>query len=185
MTKTKIIFVRHWRTDYNLEWKYDWIWNAKLTEVWKNQALEIKEIFKNHKIKAIYSSPLQRCIDTITPLSVELGIEIEKKEELIEIQSPDLQDKVFSCKNYKWENWYGWWETIKDANIRVEKIIKEIIEKHKWETVVVCAHWDTTFLWRNFFHKVDYDTQKYTSWLYLENNPEKFSIENIYWIEEK
>jgi|TARA_Y100001960_G_C14466993_1_gene724923 hypothetical protein len=37
---------------------------------------------------------------------------------------------------------------------------------------------------RNYFHNVDYDTQKYSCDLFLENNPEKYDIHAMYGIEE-
>lgn len=181
---TKIIFVRHGRTNYNQEGKYDGIGNAMLTEVWKNQAQEIAKIFKNEEIHAVYASPLQRCIDTITPLAESKKLEIIKDESFIEIQSPDIQDKVFSCKEYKWENWYGGGEKIIEVDARVRSGLEKIIENHPEQTVVVCAHGDTTFMGRNYFHNVDYDTQKYSCDLFLENNPEKYDIHAMYGIEE-
>lgn len=181
---TKVIFVRHGRTNYNEEGKYDGIGNAQLTEVGKNQAKEIAEIFKNEKIHAIYASPLQRCIDTITPLALSKNLEIISDNAFIEIQSPDIQDKVFSCKEYKWENWYGGGEKIIEVDERVKSGLEKIIKNHDWETVVICAHWDTTFMGRNFFHNYDYDTEKYSCDLFLENNPEKYDIHAMYGIEE-
>jgi hypothetical protein len=50
---------------------------------------------------------------------------------LREIISPDLQDKEFSCKNYKWENRYGGGETIKEVYVRVETELKKIIDENK------------------------------------------------------
>jgi hypothetical protein len=37
---------------------------------------------------------------------------------------------------------------------------------------------------RNFFHNYDYDTEKYSCDLFLENNPEKYDIHAMYGIEE-
>ncbi|MCP4522790.1 MAG: hypothetical protein GY828_01070, partial [Candidatus Gracilibacteria bacterium] len=49
--------------------------------------------------------------------------------------------------------------------------------------IVICAHGDTTFLGRNYFHNFDYDTEKYECGLFLENNPEKYDIHSLYGIE--
>jgi len=80
---------------------------AKLTEVGLQQAKQLAERLKDLDIDAIYSSPLSRCIDTIKPLALEKNLKINIVDDLIEINSPDLQDKEFSCKNYKWDNGYG------------------------------------------------------------------------------
>ncbi len=176
---TKVIIVRHARTDYNEKWLMDYKWNANLNDIWKSQALELKEKLKNLNIDAIYSSPLERCKDTISPLANEKLLEINIINDFSEIKSPDLQDQIFNCTLYKWENWFGWWEKISEVYERVEKSFKKIIDENKWKTIVICSHWDPTFLMRKILTWVDYDTQKYTSWLYLENNP-KFGIEKMF-----
>ena len=101
---TKIIFVRHGRTDYNELGLFDCEDKARLVEEGKQQAEEIAKIFADEKITAIYSSPLTRCIETITPLAEKHGISIQKRDELREIHAPKLQDTKFDCHNFKWEN---------------------------------------------------------------------------------
>jgi isoleucyl-tRNA synthetase len=64
---TKVIFVRHGRTDFNEEGKMDYQNKASLTEEWKKQALEIAEIFKDNKIDAFYSSPLDSYLFSLRP----------------------------------------------------------------------------------------------------------------------
>jgi broad specificity phosphatase PhoE len=180
---TKIIFVRHGRTDYNVAGKFDCIWIAQLNDTGKKQAAELIEVFKDENISAIYSSPLQRCVDTITPLAESKKIEVFQKQWFMEIKSIELQDTVFNCKKFKLENWYGGWEKIIEVQARVESELEKLLELHKWETIVICGHGDTTFLGRNYFHKVSYDTEKYSCGLYLENNPGKWDIHNMYGIE--
>ena len=181
---TKVIFVRHGRTDYNEAGKMDYQNNAQLLEVWKKQAQEIAKIFSNEDIEAIYSSPLDRCVDTITPLAESKWLKINKIDNFIEVNSPDNQDQVVSCKWYKWENWYGWWETIKEVYERVEKELHKVIEENKGKTIVICSHWDPSFLARiSLYDNIDYDTQKYTCGKYLVNNPKKSNIHWIYGVE--
>nr|WP_275052407.1 histidine phosphatase family protein [Candidatus Vampirococcus lugosii] len=77
---------------------------ASLNDIGKEQAKQVFEKFKNINIDACYSSPLDRCVNTIQDLAEINGLKINKIDELIEVNSPNLQDQVFSCKNYKWEN---------------------------------------------------------------------------------
>ncbi len=184
MTTTKIIFVRHGSTNYNEKGLMDYQNKAQLTEIGRDQAKKIADIFSDENISAIYSSPLDRCIDTITPLAKSKWLEITKIDDLIEINSPNLQDKIFSCKNYKWDNGYGGGEKISEVFSRVKKVIENLLEKHKGETIVICAHGDITFLGRFYFHsELNYDTDKYTCGKYLENNPEKYDISAMYGVE--
>ena len=187
--KTKLIITRHWRTDYNDKHLFDYKNNAKLSEIWKKQALKLAEKLKNEKIDIVFSSPLQRCIDTVIPISKEHNLEINIIPDFIEINSPELQDNVFSCKNYKWETNYWWWETILEVYERVAKSLKKIILENQWKTILICSHWDPTFLMRMYIEKlkwneIEYNKDKYTSWLFLENNPEKWWVNSMYTIEE-
>lgn len=186
---TKLIITRHWRTNYNEKHLFDYKNNAKLNEIWKKQSKELAEILKKEKINIAYSSPLQRCIDTITPTSKEHNLEINIIQDFIEINSPKLQDKEFSCKNYKWNNSFGWWEKIYEAYERVTNALKKIILENPWKTILICSHWDPTFLMKMYLEKlkwneISYDENKYTSWFFLENNPEKWWVNSMYTIEE-
>ena len=174
---TKVIFVRHGRTDYNEKHFYDSKNNAHLIEIGKKQAQNIAKKFENEKINAIYSSPLNRCKDTISPLANSKNLEVQTIDDLIEIISPDVQDKEINCGDYKWENGFGWWETIKEAYIRIEKTFHKIIDENKGKTIVICSHWDPLFLARkSLYNNIDYDTDKHSSGKSLDNNPK-------YWIE--
>ncbi|MCP4523183.1 MAG: histidine phosphatase family protein [Candidatus Gracilibacteria bacterium] len=180
---TKVIFVRHGRTDYNEAGKFDCIGVAQLTQQGKDQAQKLVDIFKDEDIAAIYSSPLQRCVNTITPLAESKGLPIDSKQAFLEIKSIELQDNLFSCKNFKYENNYGNGEKIIEVEARVHKELKKLLQDHVGKTIVICAHGDTTFLGRNYFHNFDYDTEKYECGLFLENNPEKYDIHSLYGIE--
>lgn len=176
---TKVIFVRHGRTDYNEKRWMDFEGKAQLSEDGKKQAEAIKEKLKWIDIDCIFSSPLDRCIDTMNPLAKEKNLEIKTTDALREINSPDLQDKEYSCKNYKWENGYGWGEKVKEVYARVETELKKIIDENKGKTIVICSHGDPLVLMRKVFEDYDYETEKYENDRYLENNP-KYGVEKMY-----
>ncbi len=177
---TRVIFVRHWRTDYNEKSLMDYKDKANLSSLGKEQSKDIANILKEYDIDKIYSSPLKRCIDTITPLAKEKNCDIEKVENFREITSPELQDNEFSCKNYKRDNGYGWWEKIYEVNDRVVEAFHNICEENKWKTIVICSHGDPLYLMRQSIYGWDYDNDKYTNGLYLENNPKKWWTKSMF-----
>jgi len=181
---TKVIFVRHGRTDYNEKGLMDYQWKAMLNDTGKDQAEQLVQALKDQWVDAIYSSPLQRCQDTVDPLSKELGVDIQTIEDFKEITSPDLQDNTFSCGKYKWDNGFGGWEKIHEVYDRVESALHKIIDENPGKTIVICSHGDPTFLGRlSLYNDIDYDTQKYSCGKYLENNPAKYDISAMYGIE--
>jgi|TARA_B110000495_G_C22985506_1_gene579769 2,3-bisphosphoglycerate-dependent phosphoglycerate mutase len=74
-----------------------------LTEEGHEQAIQIMDIFKNfnQKITKIYSSPLNRAILTITPLSNYLNLEIHVVEDLKEKITGDTSGKNLNDEKQK------------------------------------------------------------------------------------
>ena len=90
---TKIILVRHGRTDYNERRICDSIGKAKLTIEGKEQAERIQTVFSSTDIDVLYSSPLSRCKETISGIAEDHQLDIVEDKRLIELQLPSLQDK--------------------------------------------------------------------------------------------
>ena len=65
-----------------------------LNENGKKQAEAVAKAFKNAPIKAIYASPMERCMQTAEPLAAALGLEITPSQGLIEVDFGNWQDKT-------------------------------------------------------------------------------------------
>lgn len=164
---TKIIFIRHGRTDYNDKHLADGAGKAQLSHLGKQQAQFIANKYKNEKISAIYSSPLQRCQDMVKPLAQIIDKDIITDNRIIEHQSPALQDQPFNCATIKRndeaiDGQDG--ESIKDVYHRVKVFLEEIIYKHAGQTVVVCSHGDPLVLMRKVLKDFDYNKEKYKNY---------------------
>ena len=66
---------KHWRGDDRLR---------PLDERGREQAARLPAALGDHKVKAIYSSPCVRCLQTVEPLAAELGLELQERDELAE-----------------------------------------------------------------------------------------------------
>ncbi|WP_027203848.1 histidine phosphatase family protein [Butyrivibrio fibrisolvens] len=84
----RLIFVRHGEPNYE---------NDCLTQTGKEQAIKTAERLKNENIKAIYSSPMGRAIETASFTAKDHGLEIEKLDFMHEIWWGD-KDKDSSEK---------------------------------------------------------------------------------------
>lgn len=65
-----------------------------LNENGRKQAAELAEKLSTWPIKAVYSSPLDRTIETAIPIADALGLEVLPSEGLIEIDVGEWQDKT-------------------------------------------------------------------------------------------
>jgi isoleucyl-tRNA synthetase len=167
---TKIILVRHGRTDYNDKKLHDHEGKARLTEVGLEQARALVGRFAETKIDAIYSSPLQRCLDTIAPTAASKGLTVATDDRLREI-TMDVQDQALDCSQLRWENNPFGGETPRDVSERVGAFLRDIVARHRGQTVVVCSHGDPLVIMRRVIRGFDYDTEK--SKYQQSNNPDK------------
>jgi len=146
--KTKIYIVRHSETDYNIDHRHDHEWKAIITEEWQIRAKKISELLSSSNISVIYSSPLQRCIDTITPLANKLWKQVQVDKRLRETFFRDIQDRLWNDFSRDFldkihdinENEVEWCEHMSDVQKRVAECLDSIIEIHKWKNIVICSH---------------------------------------------
>ncbi len=167
---TKIILVRHWRTDYN---EMKWVDclpadKARLNDFWMQQANQLGELISTHQIDAVYCSPLTRCQQTVQPLLNAVKKQCVIDERLQEFKREEFQDSIFDCSTLTWDWWaIGWTESVQDVAKRVEEFYLDILQKHAGQTVVICTHGDPLCLLRRFMWNKEYADAKNN--LYVKN----------------
>lgn len=72
---TKILFVRHGQTDWNVERKWQGHADIPLNDTGKAQAAALAKRLQEWPIAAIVTSDLQRCIQTAQPIGKTVGLE--------------------------------------------------------------------------------------------------------------
>ena len=141
-TPTRVIFVRHGRTDYNEKKWADAEDKARLNEEGKQQAQALIDQFKDTKIDAIYSSSMTRCVDTIRPLAEARDIAVQTDANLWEYRRPSFQDKEMGWETVRWtdEPIIEGDETTQQMYARVMVAFERILRENKGKTVVICTH---------------------------------------------
>ncbi len=86
---TTLLFIRHGNTDYAGNRLVGWMPGIFLNESGQAQAQRLAERLANAGINAVYSSPLERTIETAEPLARRLGLEIQTSPDLGEIRFGD------------------------------------------------------------------------------------------------
>ena len=87
-----ILLIRHGENDYIRKGKLAGrLPGVHLNNKGYQQAKTIAERLKDAPIKAIYSSPLERAVETAEPLAKALSIEIQLRESLLETGYGDWQ----------------------------------------------------------------------------------------------
>ena len=136
----------------------------KLTELGERQCELMAEQEDCFKFSKIYSSPLNRCINTSMVLAEKYNIEIEVKAELCERKNlnrdPETAEEKEWFDNYMNPNYsHNNPEGCKEFLDRTKAVLDEIIATHKDknENVIISAHSCTLYAIMAYFNKVKAD----------------------------
>jgi probable phosphomutase (TIGR03848 family) len=90
-----ILLIRHAENEYVAKGRLAGrLPDVHLNSNGKKQAEAIANALGEAPIKAIYASPLERCLETAQPLADRLGVTVMPREGLLEIDFGDWQDKT-------------------------------------------------------------------------------------------
>lgn len=80
-----LLFIRHGENDFTKTHKLaGYTPNVHLNERGQSQAQALADALKDVPIKAIYSSPLERAVETATPIATVRKLEVQVEPGLIE-----------------------------------------------------------------------------------------------------
>ncbi len=123
-----------------------------LNERGKQQSNELVPFLAKQPIRAIYSSPLERCIETAQPLASELGLPILPEAGLIEVdygewRGADLRDlgKLPEWKlvqHYPGSFRFPGGETLYEVQARALQTLEQLRARHPNEVIVAFSHGD-------------------------------------------
>lgn len=93
---TRFLLIRHATTDANGRRLSGRRAGVHLDAHGREQALALAERLSGLPVTAIYSSPLERTLETADPIAKLLGIEVATREELLEIEFGEWTDRTFA-----------------------------------------------------------------------------------------
>lgn len=148
MVKT-LYLMRHGETWFNVLHKIQGWCDSPLTDKGKQQALLAKQWFEDHHIifDHLYSSPLQRCIDTLELISSQTYVRLNGLKEnnygLLEGESDFLaQSDPVLCETYYLQFGGESSNTVKE---RMVSTLTEIMEKEDHHSVLAMSHGGACF----------------------------------------
>ena len=118
----------------------------------RNQAHQLVDRLANKQITTIYSSPLERAVQTAEPLAARLGHNIQLRERLIEIDFGEWQGKTLIelQEDARWKEFNTHrsytsapsGEQMLQIQTRMAKELEHLKDAHPNETVAVFSHGD-------------------------------------------
>jgi broad specificity phosphatase PhoE len=152
MSDGRLYLVRHGETAANVEG----LWQGRqgddpLNERGRAQSSAAAEALVDSAASAIYASGLRRAMETAEAIGVRLGLQVMTHAGLREYDFGDLEGATTSEVLAQWRTLLERWRTDPSARppggesameftLRVGSALREIVEQHKGERVIVVAH---------------------------------------------
>lgn len=147
-----LLLVRHGATSVTGRKLTGWLPGFSLSEEGKRQSEETANRLKELPVKAIYSSPLERCLETAQIIAITHKRQVKIIENIGEIRYGDWQGRSLKSL-YRTKAWkelrarpgdfrFPNGETIREAQARGMAEIEKLRRQHKDHTIVVCSHAD-------------------------------------------
>lgn len=167
-TLVTIYLTRHGETVWNKEGRLQGTKNSALTENGVKNATLLGERLRNVPFEKIYSSSSQRAFTTAELINQGRDIFIEKVDSLTEISFGDWEGLTQEeIENDYPEQYVNFWsfpheydhqghkaESFLDFKLRVEKAMKEILNKHEKGNILIVTHGVVITAIMSFFWKI-------------------------------
>jgi 2,3-bisphosphoglycerate-dependent phosphoglycerate mutase len=147
---TTILLARHGETDWNREQRFQGHADPPLNEHGKAQARELAETLADEPLDALYSSPLRRARETAEIVGGRLGLAVELKGGLREVDLGSWSgltrtqvEELFPEGFRRWLDYGPGWddgETYEQMGGRVVATLHELAAAHPEGRVLVVTH---------------------------------------------
>lgn len=149
---TRIVLVRHGRTEWNKGQIFRGTADVPLDEHGRKEAACAGEWLKEETFHAAYCSPLSRTVETAQIILKSHGLSVQHHPDLIDLNYGDWQGTSLQDVKKLYPDLYRQWEEaphkvtfprgegLDAVRKRSFSAIREIVSKHKGQTVLVAAH---------------------------------------------
>jgi len=150
---TSIILVRHGQTEWNRVERFRGRVDLPLNATGRSQAhAAARRILSTWNIAAVYTSPLQRAVETAQAIGQRSAVPVTKCPGLIDIDYGEWQGLTPEEVHQQYPELYSLWltspqrvripggESLGRVRRRAMAAIREIVARHPQETVVLVSH---------------------------------------------
>ena len=103
--------IRHGQTVYNAQGRVQGQTDVSLSDMGLAQSEAVTEALADEPIGAVYSSPLQRALQTAQPLADRLGLAVQTDPRLMEINLGDFQGQFRTELDRKYPEVFARWKS--------------------------------------------------------------------------
>lgn len=147
----RLLLVRHGESEWNAAGRLQGQADPPLSKLGRRQAAHVAARLVDEGVDAIVSSDLERAVDTASALATGVGLEVERREDLREVdlgswtgisRAEVERDNPELWRRWRIEGVEGWdgGEMYADAMVRVGGAISALASEHLDRTVVAVSH---------------------------------------------
>lgn len=148
----EVLVIRHGETSWNRDEIFRGRADVPLSERGREQARMLTTALGEHRIRAVYSSPLSRARETAGPLAEALGLEVAVDERLIDMSFGEWEGRPRAEIEKEEAGLYQTWlaeparfrapggESLADVLARAWPAVEEIAAKHAERVAVLVSH---------------------------------------------
>jgi broad specificity phosphatase PhoE len=148
----RIVQVRHGETDWNRSRRFQGQSDVPLNETGRAQAKALALTLRQEPIKAIYSSPISRAIETARAINRYHQASIEQRDGLMEMDLGDFEGLYPRDLMEEQPEFLRTWlenpasvrmpngETLEEVQTRAWAVVEEIAKTHHEGLVLLCGH---------------------------------------------
>lgn len=152
MALSRFLLVRHGQTSWNKNNKYQGQTNIPLNDIGKEQAYHISKRLAKEKLNAVYSSDLDRAIETAHIIAKPHNLEVIPTEDMREINFGSWEGYNFEQIMRIWPEQYQKWindpwnynppggESLGELTRRVKNFMLKTAARHPGQNVLVVSH---------------------------------------------
>ena len=171
-----VIMVRHGQSETNVRKVFTGQIDAPLTDMGREQARMMAAYLDKYKVAKIYASSLSRALETAQAIADRQNCPVEKRDELMEINSGLWQGLTFTEIAEKYPQTYEAWreniglatpdegETCKQLYDRVTAFFKKVLEEPE-ETICLVCHATPIRMMESFILAGSADGAQEISWV--------------------
>jgi len=148
----RLLLIRHALNDWVGKRVAGWTPGVLLNERGREQAARLAEWLEPVPLEAIYSSPLERAVETAEPIARSHGLKMEVRDAIGESHYGELDGKPIEeiFKSELWEQWlrhpsrtrFPGAETTYEVQVRMVAALEQILQDHPEGNIAVVSHAD-------------------------------------------
>ena len=148
-----IILIRHGENEWVKEHKLaGWIEGVHLNENGRQQAADAAERLAHLPLKALYSSPVERCMETAQYIAEKTGLPLQTLPEVGEVRYGEWEGEKIEelAKLPEWHvvqhvpsrHQFPSGESLREVQFRVINALEKLAASHADDMIAVCSHAD-------------------------------------------